>query len=124
MGAMTMPFTLKQPGVYDALAVGDTIQATLVIAGERSWLEDVTMTRDINDSTASTSTVRDLTRSPELGGVVPNFSLVNQDAKPIQLHQYYGKVVLLTPVSTVYLWRPRGRKRARGLTLCSSSTRH
>ncbi|NOT52974.1 MAG: redoxin domain-containing protein [Deltaproteobacteria bacterium] len=100
MGAMTMPFSFKRPWVYEALAVGDTVQATLVIAGDRDWLDDVTITRSTGDSTSLPPTAMDLTRSPQPGGEVPNFSLVNQDGKAIQLHQYHGKVLLLTFIYT------------------------
>lgn len=37
-----MPYLLKDERAYDALAVGDDIQATLVVAGDgRSWLDEV-----------------------------------------------------------------------------------
>src|ERR1044071_4483267 len=36
MVAMTMPFKLKDPSLLNELAEGDRIQATLVVAGEKS----------------------------------------------------------------------------------------
>src|SRR5262249_934484 len=41
MDAMTMPFTLKEPWPYRVLTAGDQVQATLVVDGKRTWLEDV-----------------------------------------------------------------------------------
>ncbi|MFY9569868.1 MAG: copper-binding protein, partial [Blastocatellia bacterium] len=46
MDAMTMPFTLKDERLLGELAEGDRVQATLVVAGLNSWLEDVVVTRE------------------------------------------------------------------------------
>src|SRR5215475_14394271 len=45
MGAMTMPFSLKEEWAYGKLKAGDYVQATLVVAGDRAWLEDVAFAR-------------------------------------------------------------------------------
>jgi len=100
MGAMTMPFSLKEPWAYNVLAAGDHVQATLVVESHRSWLDDVVITK-VNPTTAEAGTP---TGGPELGpqsgDEVPNFSLVNQDNQPIHLQQYRGKVLLLTFIYT------------------------
>src|SRR5215471_7496415 len=41
MDAMSMPFKLKDSRLLRDMAEGDRIQATLVVTGLRSWLEDV-----------------------------------------------------------------------------------
>src|SRR5437660_11021999 len=41
MEAMMMPFKLKDSSLLNVMADGDRVQATLVVAGARSWLEDV-----------------------------------------------------------------------------------
>src|SRR5262245_48784646 len=45
MGAMTMPFTLKEEWAYGRLKPKDYIQATLVVESDRVWLEDVAFAR-------------------------------------------------------------------------------
>jgi protein SCO1 len=100
MGAMTMPFTLKDQWVFGVMKAGDHVQATLVVEGNRTRLEDVVITRG-SPATANagmTSGVPEL--GPQSGDEVPNFSLVNQDNQPIRLQQYRGKVLLLTFIYT------------------------
>src|SRR4029453_8757888 len=46
MEAMTMPFKLKDPSLLDVMTDGDRVQATLVVAGARSWLEDVVVVHE------------------------------------------------------------------------------
>src|ERR1051325_2520758 len=41
MEAMAMPFRLKDERDLKILAPGDRVQATLVVAGDRSWLEEL-----------------------------------------------------------------------------------
>ena len=45
MEAMTMPFKPKQGWVLEQAQPGNRIQATLVVDGLRSWLEEVTLTQ-------------------------------------------------------------------------------
>src|SRR5262249_39087264 len=49
MDAMTMPFSLKDPSLLDVMSEGDGVQATLVVSGARSWLDDVIVTRQTVD---------------------------------------------------------------------------
>lgn len=99
MQAMIMPFTLKDEHILKELAPGDQLQATLVVDADSSRLEDVVMTRaaspvasGVNSSVA--------TSEPKQGDAVPNFSLVNQDAKTIRMEGYRGRALLLTFIYT------------------------
>lgn len=98
MEAMIMPYTLKDEQILNELAPGDQFQATLVVDADSSWLENISYTRatpeDIGSNKADTRT------EPNSGDAVPNFSLVNQDAKPISLDRYRGKALLLTFIYT------------------------
>ncbi|HKA52134.1 MAG TPA: SCO family protein [Candidatus Binatia bacterium] len=96
MSAMTMPFPLKEQWAYRVLTAGDRVQATLVVQGNRTWLEDLVITKD-SPATAAAGVPR---LGPEPGDEVPDFSLVNQDQQPIRLQQYHGKVLLLTFIYT------------------------
>jgi len=95
MPAMTMPFTLPNEYYLRNLASGDEINATLVVDGSQSWLEDVVITRESADPAATTG----YTEAKE-GDEVPNYQLVNQDSKEIKLNNYRGKALLLTFIYT------------------------
>jgi protein SCO1/2 len=98
MEAMTMPFKLKDERLLSDMADGDRVQATLVVAGLKSWLEDVVITRE----TVDPSDIRSPQAKPEPkpGDEVPDFKLVNQEGKRISLHQYRGRAVVLTFIYT------------------------
>jgi len=95
MPAMVMPFHAR-PSRGDVLA-GDRIEATLVMNDKESWIEDVRVTaRGLPTSKPAPQVVS--FASP--GDAVPDFALVNQDAQPIHLAQYAGRVLVLTFVYT------------------------
>jgi len=99
MGAMTMPFTLKEDWAYAKLRPGDRVQAALVVEGERAWLEDVVFARGSATEMLNVVTP-EVVRVPKPGDEMPDFSLVNQDEKAIRLRQYHDKVLLLTFIYT------------------------
>ena len=83
MDAMTMPFKLKDEWAFDVMAPGNRVQATLVIDGLRSWLENIVIMQDaVDESSATASSV-----GPKPGEEVPDFTLVNQDGKRVRLRQ-------------------------------------
>lgn len=94
MPAMTMPFYLKDEWALDVLAAGDTIQATLVVDRDRSWLEDIVITKGGEAKEIESEL------EPRPGAEVPDFALVNQDGKPIKLRDYRGKALALTFIYT------------------------
>jgi protein SCO1/2 len=98
MEAMTMPFTLKDPRLLSGLADGDSIQATLVVSGSRSWLEDVITTRltPVADGAVGATPSPD----PVVGSEVPDLSFTNQSAKRITLSQYRGGALVVTFIYT------------------------
>jgi protein SCO1 len=98
MPAMTMPFKLKDESLYDELAPGDEVTATLVVTGNRSWLEDVIRVRAVPDETFAPAGAR--RAEPVAGDQVPDFLLTNQDNRPIRAGKYRGKAVLLTFIYT------------------------
>jgi protein SCO1 len=98
MDAMTMPFDLKDRRLLDQLAEGDGIQATLVVAGRKSWLENVVVTRETVDPSGIGKSVARV--EPQPGDEVPNFKLVDQNGKRVGFHQYRGRVVVLTFIYT------------------------
>ena len=97
MEAMAMPFKLKDERWLNILAPGNRVQATLVVAGERSWLEDLLVTSESADTSTTNAA---LSTDPKPGDKVPDFSLVNQDGKRISLGKYKGKALVLTFIYT------------------------
>jgi protein SCO1/2 len=95
MPAMTMPFMLPDESTLQFLAVGDEINATLVVDGSQSWLENVSITRQSSDPSGTTG----VTEAKE-GDEVPDYRLVNQDNKEIRLQNFRGKALLLTFIYT------------------------
>jgi protein SCO1 len=95
MDAMTMPFNVKEDWALSALATGQTVEATLVVQGDRSWIEGlrISQTKDSGSRPVGHSI-------PELGAEVPDFMLLNQDDKPIHLAQYRGHPLLIAFVYT------------------------
>jgi protein SCO1/2 len=98
MEAMAMPFKLKDERFLSDMAEGDRVQATLVVAGLKSWLEDVVVTRETVDQSDIRSPQAQA--EPRPGDEVPDFKLINQDGKHISLHQYRGKMLVLTFIYT------------------------
>jgi len=98
MEAMIMPFDLKDRRLLDQLAEGDRLQATLVVAGLRSWLEDVVVTRETIDP--SSLAKPETWVEPKPGDEVPDFKLLDQNGKRFSFHQYRGRIVLLTFIYT------------------------
>jgi len=95
MPSMTMPFNVKDASAFSILRPGDEINARLVVDGTRSWLEDLVIRQESVDS----GTV-EVPVEAKPGDEVPNYGLVNQDGKPIKLHNYRGKALLLTFIFT------------------------
>lgn len=96
MPGMVMAFKLKEAWPFDILVPGNEIAATLVVDGGSSWLEDVKVTQESIDTTPGTTSDSEV----RIGSDVPNYGLVNQDSKPIKLHDYRGKALLLTFIYT------------------------
>jgi protein SCO1 len=95
MDAMTMPFKIKDAWVFDVLKPGDEVQAALVVTDTSAWLEEVVVTQREQRPETQPGT-----SPPGPGAAVPDFRLVNQDGKAVNLGQYRGKALLLTFIYT------------------------
>jgi protein SCO1/2 len=96
MEAMTMPFKLKDSSLLNVMADGDRVQATLVVAGARSWLEDVVVVHESADPSA----ISPNSIEPRPGDEVPDFGLVIQNGKRVGFHQFRGRILVLTFIYT------------------------
>ena len=95
MDAMTMPFNVREEWALEALAPGQGIEATLVIKGDRSWIEGIRLSQGGAGSGTETAG-----STPRIGEEVPDFTLLNQENKRIHLTQYRGRFLLLTFIYT------------------------
>lgn len=95
MPGMTMPFTVRNESDLKMLVPNSEVTATLVVDGSHSWLEDLFV---VTKQEAG-GPVAGVVQAKE-GDEVPNYTLVNQDAKEIRIRNYRGKSLLLTFIYT------------------------
>jgi len=95
MPAMTMPFTVKEEWTLSVLAPGQSVEATLVVVKDRSWIENVRVSGSESAGPAGGTSI-----IPEPGDPVPDFTLLNQDNEEIHLRQYQGRPLILTFIYT------------------------
>ena len=99
MGAMTMPYQLKDPGVINALHPGDTITADLLVSktsAQTVLLDDI----DVIAQGKPDYKPAVIYHVPAPGDAVPDFALRNQDGRMIHLRQFRGKALLITFIYT------------------------
>jgi protein SCO1/2 len=101
MEAMTMPYTLREPTAFDVMKAGDKIQTTLVVDGDRSWIENPSITHvDVDPSAAPAPSSSTQPREPQAGDEAPDVALTNQDGKKIRLNDYRGRALGVTFIYT------------------------
>src|SRR5687767_13819004 len=93
MPGMTMPFTVPNDSDLKRLVPNAEVTATLVVDGSQSWLEDLFIV--IKQSGGGDPPPGAAMQAKE-GDEVPDYVLVNQDAKQIRIRNYRGKALLLT----------------------------
>jgi protein SCO1/2 len=97
MPAMVMPFKLKDSSLLRTLEKGDVINATLVVDGHESLLDNVRVVRKEGSSDPRDAEINAL---PHEGDAVPDFTLINQSGKKISIGQFRGKALLITFIYT------------------------
>ena len=94
MPAMTMPFPVRADWVWEDLNPGADITADLVIDKDNSfWLENIAISALPNPNQTPLPAREDVA---QIGNAVPDFSLVNQDGKKINLRDFRGKATAIT----------------------------
>lgn len=99
MGAMTMPYQLKDPNVISELHAGDTITADVLVSKSSQQtvlLDDVDVIAQGKPDYKPTVVYH----VPVPGDAVPDFALRNQDGHEIHLRQFRGKALLITFIYT------------------------
>ena len=92
MEAMTMEFSVKEQWAIEQMAAGDSVQATLVIDGARSWIESPAITKGVTAANAP----RGSWVPADPGTPLPDVPLVDQDDKPFRLARFKGHLFLIT----------------------------
>ncbi len=95
MDAMTMPFRVGDGWAMSVLSPGQKIEATLVVRGDRSWIEGLRITQKGSGSGSAI-----VSSGPEIGAEIPDFQLTNQNGERIHLGLYRGRPLLLTFIYT------------------------
>jgi protein SCO1/2 len=106
MEPMQMTYKFKPASALRQLSPGDSISAEIVVVDQDSrdenadtdyWLENVKVTAHGPQPPANGPKSFHV---PARGEEVPDFAFTNQDGKPVSLHQFHGKVVLVTFIYT------------------------
>jgi protein SCO1/2 len=106
MEPMVMTYKVKPPSVLTQLSPGDSISAEIVVvehdprdenAESDYWLEKVKVTKHAPQPPATGPKAFHM---PSPGEEVPDFAFTNQDGKRISLHQFRGKVLMVTFIYT------------------------
>jgi protein SCO1/2 len=99
MGAMTMPYKLKDPSILSELHPGDVITADILVSQNPDadiLLDHIVVIAQGKPDYKPTV----LYHVPAPGDQVPEFKLINQDGHAIRLSQFRGKAVLITFIYT------------------------
>lgn len=101
MDAMTMPYKLAQPETISEMHKGDMITADLLVRKDAAGFRAPTLTHIVIVGQARPDTLPAVQYNvPQAGQEVPDFHLLNQSGKTIDLAQYKGKALLVTFVYT------------------------
>jgi protein SCO1/2 len=100
MPAMTMPFVVleKDAALLPAMAPGDSVSATLVVADSRYWLEELVLVGPpVPIAGASPAAPA---REPQQGDAVPDVALVDQSGRALRLADYRGRALAISFIFT------------------------
>lgn len=96
MDAMTMDFPIHADWLWDDLLPGAEIRAELVVdnaAAEPYWLENVGIIAAADPSKPAPAINENFA---QIGKDVPNFTLTDQDGKPVSISSFKGKALAIT----------------------------
>ena len=101
MPAMTMPYKLRQPGILGELHTGDEIIAKVLVNDETGGAESIRLDEIDVVAQANVNRLPEVQyHLPKVGETVPDFTLLDQSGRRIDLKQFRGKVLLMTFIYT------------------------
>ena len=99
MPAMTMSFAVKDPALLKEVAAGDRVKFQLAVTETDSWIASIAKIPGLTPPLTASPTPSDAS-ALEPGRLVPNFTLIDQNGRTIQLLDYRGRVVVVTFIFT------------------------
>ena len=93
MDAMTMKFPVKADWVWDDLTVGSEIVADLVVDKDGFWLENIGISALPNPNQSPLPVNENF---GQIGKQISDFTLTNQDGKPVSTKDFRGKAWAIT----------------------------
>jgi protein SCO1/2 len=102
MGAMTMPFSVRDKNEFELIREGDEIKFELNVTDKKSWIEkiDVVLRPKREQLSIKNKPTNSLTLEENeplrVGDELPNYSLINQENKKIQLTSFRGRILVFT----------------------------
>ena len=93
MDAMTMKFPVKADWVWDDLTVGSEIVADLVVDKDGFWLENIGISALPNPNQTPLPVNENF---GQIGRQIIDFTLTNQDGKPVSTKDFRGKAWAIT----------------------------
>ena len=102
MSAMTMPLNVKDAALLNGLAAGDSVTFDLAVTADDSWIARIEKksSGDGFQPTQEASLAERETERVQVGELMPDFKLADQDGKMIHLSDFRGKAVVLTFIYT------------------------
>jgi protein SCO1/2 len=101
MEAMTMPYKLANPTEISELHAGDVMTATLLADRDAAGPYNMRLTNlDVIAEGSPDHKPAVQYHVPAVGDTVPDFKLLNQSARTIDMKQFRGKVVVMTFIYT------------------------
>jgi protein SCO1 len=106
MPAMTMPFSIKDVALLKGLSEGDSVQFELAVTADDSWIARISKIQ--TDTPIEPATSRQTTFLPpdseaepvQVGEIMPDFKLTDENGGVIHLNDFRGKAVVLTFIYT------------------------
>ena len=93
MDAMTMDFPIREDWVWEDLTPGADVFAEMVVDADGYWLEKIGIVAAPNPNQPPLPVREDVA---QIGNMVPDFTLTNQDGRRINLKDYRGKALAVT----------------------------
>lgn len=94
MAAMTMTFAVRETPQVE-LEVGKRIAGTLIVDGDRSWIEGISASPAARPPSLAVATPEP-NKGVAPGDEVPDFSLTDQNGKTVRLSKLRGEAVAVT----------------------------